>query len=124
MPRSLEVHLWVMVRALPEVTGSTHELPVAFEVTRASASDTNRLLPLIQRTKERHPGLIRDCEELSGDEGYDFHRPDESTFRFNRRTSRSRGKLLYIVIEQAVAIDQVPGHQIRGDARKPLNQKM
>ena len=50
---------------------STHELPVAFEVTRASASDTNRLLPLIQRTKERHPGLIRDCEELSGDKGYD-----------------------------------------------------
>jgi len=44
---------------------------VAFEVTRASASDTNRLLPLIQRTKERHPGLIRDCEELSGDKGYD-----------------------------------------------------
>jgi len=30
---------------------------------------------------------------------------DEFTFRFNRRTSRSRGKLFYRLIQQAVAID-------------------
>jgi len=33
---------------------------------------------------------------------------DEYTFRFNRRTSRSRGKLFYRLIEQAVQIDPVP----------------
>ncbi len=33
---------------------------------------------------------------------------DEFTFRFNRRTSRSRGKLFYRLIEQALAIDPVP----------------
>lgn len=33
---------------------------------------------------------------------------DEFTFRFNRRTSRSRGKLFYRLIEQAVHIDPVP----------------
>jgi hypothetical protein len=29
---------------------------------------------------------------------------DEYTFRFNRRTSRSRGKLFYRLVQQAVAI--------------------
>ena len=33
---------------------------------------------------------------------------DEFTFRFNRRTSRSRGKLFYRLIEQALTIDPVP----------------
>ena len=33
---------------------------------------------------------------------------DEFTFRFNRKTSRSRGKLFYRLIEQALQIDPVP----------------
>ena len=33
---------------------------------------------------------------------------DEFTFRFNRRTSRSRGKLLYRLIEGALQTDPVP----------------
>lgn len=33
---------------------------------------------------------------------------DEFTFRFNRRKSRSRGKLFYRLLEQAVAIEPVP----------------
>jgi transposase-like protein len=33
---------------------------------------------------------------------------DEFTFRFNRRTSRSRGKLFYRLIEQAVNLNPVP----------------
>ena len=33
---------------------------------------------------------------------------DEFTFRFNRRTSRHRGKLFYRLLEQAVAVDPVP----------------
>lgn len=33
---------------------------------------------------------------------------DEFTFRFNRRTSRSRGKLFYRLIEQALQSDPVP----------------
>ena len=41
---------------------------------------------------------------------------DEFTFRFNRRTSRSRGKLFYRLLQHAVAIDPVPGDQIRGGA--------
>ena len=33
---------------------------------------------------------------------------DEFTFRFNRRTSRSRGKLFYRLVQQAAAVDPVP----------------
>jgi transposase-like protein/ribosomal protein L37AE/L43A len=33
---------------------------------------------------------------------------DEFTFRFNRRTSKSRGKLFYRLMEQAVALDPTP----------------
>ena len=33
---------------------------------------------------------------------------DEFTFRFNRRTSRHRGKLFYRLVQQAVAVDPAP----------------
>jgi carotenoid cleavage dioxygenase-like enzyme len=33
---------------------------------------------------------------------------DEFTFRFNRRTSRSRGKLFYRLAQQAVQVGPVP----------------
>lgn len=33
---------------------------------------------------------------------------DEFTFRFNRRTSASRGKLIYRLVEQAVQVQPVP----------------
>lgn len=39
---------------------------------------------------------------------------DEFTFRFNRRTSASRGKLFYRLVQQAVKTDPVPGSQIVG----------
>jgi transposase-like protein len=38
---------------------------------------------------------------------------DEFTFRFNRRTSRSRGLLFYRLAQQAVAVDPVPESQLR-----------
>ena len=37
---------------------------------------------------------------------------DEFTFRFNRRKSKSRGKLFYRLVEQAVTTPPVPCHQL------------
>jgi len=37
---------------------------------------------------------------------------DEFTFRFNRRRSKSRGKLFYRLAQQAVAVDPVPYDRI------------
>ncbi len=49
---------------------------------------------------------------------------DEYTFRFNRRTSRHRGKLFYRLLGQAVTVDPVPYTAmvkgVRGRKRKPL----
>jgi transposase-like protein len=38
---------------------------------------------------------------------------DEFTFRFNRRTSRSRGKLFYRLVEQALQIDPIPAKNLK-----------
>jgi transposase-like protein len=48
---------------------------------------------------------------------------DEFTFRFNRRTSRHRGKLFYRLVQQAVAVDPAPyaslvKHVRRGKQRR------
>lgn len=43
---------------------------------------------------------------------------DEFTFRFNRRTSRSRGKLFYRLVQQAAQADPVPVHDIIGGRRR------
>lgn len=39
---------------------------------------------------------------------------DEFTFRFNRRTSRSRGKLFYRLVQQAMMVDPVPLATLKG----------
>lgn len=44
---------------------------------------------------------------------------DEFTFRFNRRTSRHRGKLFYRLLEQAVAVDPVPYAAMVKNVRGP-----
>ena len=51
---------------------------------------------------------------------------DEYTFRFNRRTSRYRGKLFYRLIQQAVAIEPVPYTALVKHVRgpKPKNYKI
>ena len=42
---------------------------------------------------------------------------DEFTFRFNRRTSRSRGKLFYRLVQQAVSLDPVMASEIIGGTK-------
>jgi hypothetical protein len=38
---------------------------------------------------------------------------DEFTFRFNRRTSRSRGKLFYRLVQQAAMVDPIPAKDLK-----------
>ena len=42
--------------------------------------------------------------------------PDEFTFRFNRRTSASRGKLFYRLVQQAMMVDPAPANTLKGPA--------
>ncbi len=41
---------------------------------------------------------------------------DEFTFRFNRRTSKSRGKLFYRLVQQAMMVDPAPLRALKGPA--------
>lgn len=53
------------------VVDADYELPVAYEVTRASVSDITRAPVLLEGLKERQPEIIKRCEVFLGDRGYD-----------------------------------------------------
>ena len=53
------------------IVDADYELPVAFEVTRASASELKGGKAMIKRLKERHEKLMEDCGALTADKGYD-----------------------------------------------------
>lgn len=68
---------------------------------------TNRVASLLKRWLQgTHQGAIRASH-------LDYYL-DEYTFRFNRRTSRSRGKLFYRLVQQAATVAAVKGQDIRG----------
>ena len=98
--------------------GYTHE------VVRQDADVGENLLPLAHRViallkrwlTGTHQGAVRPSH-------LDYYL-DEFTFRFNRRTSQSRGKLFYRLVQQAVAVDPVTGHDIRGGSADALNHKI
>ena len=77
------------------------------------------VLPLINRVASllkrwllgTHQGAVRPAH-------LDYYL-DEFTFRFNRRTSRSRGKLFYRLVEQAVVCEPWTQSEIRGGC--PIN---
>jgi len=57
-----KLHLIVDVR---------YEVPLGYEVSRASVSDTTRLLLMTERLGARHGWLLERAEDFSGDKGYD-----------------------------------------------------
>jgi len=68
---------------------------------------TNRVAALLKRwLTGTHQGAVQ-ASHL----GYYL---DEFTFRFNRRTSSSRGKLFYRLVQQALAVSPVSGQSIAG----------
>lgn len=50
---------------------ATYELPVAFDVTTATAHESPRLLKMIQDLKENHEDILSCAETLASDKGYD-----------------------------------------------------
>lgn len=53
------------------IVDADYELPVAYQVTKASASDCPELLPLVDRIDQQHPGLLDETDFFSGDKAYD-----------------------------------------------------
>ena len=86
------------------LTGYDHR-PI---VLRREGQEASKLLPRVHRVVSllkrwlmgTHQGAVRP-------EHLDYYL-DEFTFRFNRRTSASRGKLFYRLMQQAVQVPPVP----------------
>ena len=53
------------------IIDAEYEIPVAFEVKRASASEPKSLLPMVQKLRKRHPDLVDGSQVLMADKGLD-----------------------------------------------------
>lgn len=88
-------------------------LEYTHEIIRKETAVGRNLLPMVNRVvallKRWLLGTYQGGIHLSHLDYY----LDEFTFRFNRRTSRLRGKLFYRLIQQAMAISPVHSHDIR-----------
>jgi len=99
--------------------GPVGSMGYGHRVVREAADVGENLLPLANRVGAllkrwlggTHQGAVR----ASHLEYY----LDEFTFRFNRRTSRSRGKLFYRLMQQAVAVGPVKDDDIRTGRPSP-----
>jgi len=84
------------------------------EVVRQDSDIGDNLLPLVNRVAALLKRWIQGTHQGAIHSSHLDYYLDEFTFRFNRRTSRSRGKLFYRLTQQAVAISPVTGGEIRG----------
>jgi transposase-like protein/ribosomal protein L37AE/L43A len=81
---------------------------------RRSGRNAHELLPRVHRVAAllkrwllgTHQGAVRP-------QHLDYYL-DEFTFRFNRRSSRQRGKLFYRLVQQTLLVDPVTWHAVRG----------
>ncbi len=77
-------------------------------VIRGSGKTASALLPRVHRVASLlKRWLLGTHQGAVSREQLDYYL-DEFTFRFNRRTSRYRGKLFYRLVEQAVAVEPTP----------------
>lgn len=82
-------------------------------IVRKSANIGDNLLPLTNRVAALLKSWLQGTHQGAVHPSHLDYYLDEFTFRFNRRTSQSRGKLFYRLIQQAVIVPPVTGHNIR-----------
>ena len=88
------------------------QLGYVHQVVRQESHLGENLLPLVNRVvsllKRWLLGTHQGAVQMSHLDYY----LDEFTFRFNRRSSRSRGKLFYRLVQHAVVVDPITGSSI------------
>lgn len=86
------------------------------EVIRDSTETGVNLLPNVNRVVSLLKRWLMGTYQGRVEHSHLDYYLDEFTFRFNRRTSGSRGKLFYRLIQHAVSIPPVPVKDIKGRA--------
>jgi transposase-like protein len=98
-----------------EAIGYTHEATVLLGRPKDAATE---LLPRVHRIASLLKRWLMGTHQGAVRTNYLDYYLDEFTFRFNRRTSRSRGKLFYRLLQQAMQIDPAPYRSIIDAANK------
>lgn len=88
-----------------ETLGYQHDASVLLGRQKDAAT---RLLPRVHRVASLAKRWLMGTHQGAVANDYLDYYLDEFTFRFNRRTSKSRGKLFYRMLQQAVQIAPVP----------------
>lgn len=102
-----------------EGIGYVHEVSV---VSRSKKSATE-LLPRVHRVTALLKNWLRGTHQGAISGAHMDYYLDEFTFRFNRRTSRYRGKLFYRLLENAVAVEPAPYKDLVKHVRGPGRKK-
>jgi len=97
------------LNAYREMTGYVHDR----HIQRQQAEGEHLLPQVHQVVSLLKRWLLGTHQGAIGHAHLDYYL-DEFTFRFNRRTSRSRGKLFYRLLQQVVQVDPVPYRCIIG----------
>jgi transposase-like protein len=84
------------------------------ELVRKTATVGENLLPLANRVASLLKRWLLGTHQGAARGSHLDYYLDEFTFRFNRRTSKSRGKLFYRLVQQAAAVAPVTGKDIQG----------
>lgn len=87
-------------------------------VVRKTQNLGDNLLPLAHRVASLLKRWLNGTHQGAVESSHLDYYLDEYTFRFNRRTSVSRGKLFYRLVQQAVNVTPVTDDEIRA-GRKP-----
>lgn len=77
-------------------------------VLRGRRKDASVLLPRVHRVASLLKRWLMGTHQGAVSHSHLVYYLDEFTFRFNRRTSKSRGKLFYRLVQQAVATEPTP----------------
>ena len=98
-----------------EAIGYQHEATVLHGRAKDAATE---LLPRVHRVASLLKRWLMGTHQGAVHPNYLDYYLDEFTFRFNRRTSRSRGKLFYRLLQQAMQVEPAPYRTIVTDAAK------
>ena len=92
-----------------EKLGFTHEITKL----HGNSKSASRLLPKVHRVAALLKRWLLGTHQGSVSKEHLPYYLDEFTFRFNRRSSHSRGKLFYRLLQQAMQIDPIPYKEIK-----------
>ena len=108
-------------RKLEEI-GYRHEVSTLIRERDKSAA--TRLLPRVHRVASLLKRWLLGTHQGAVSPKHLGYYLDEFTFRFNRRKSRSRGKLFYRLLQQAMQVDPQPYKSIVGGIENHERHKM